>query len=93
MVVAVRKKGSRITAERIFRDVSVMGLRASRRAALTERELQSILRSSGFHEQARRGGHTRYLTYAKSRLSAGDLSKDERWIFDEVLGPGWDRTR
>ncbi len=93
LVISVRRKGAAILAERIFRDVSVLGLRSSRRAALSERELRAVFRAQGIHDQRRMGGRAKYLAFARSRLAEGDLSRDERWIFDQVLGKGWESAR
>jgi len=93
VVIAVRQKGTGVIAERIFRDVSVLGLRESRRAALSERELRAIFRAKGLYDQARMGGREKYLAFARSRLAEGDVSRDERWIFTQILGKGWEGSR
>lgn len=47
VATTVRNKEAEVTAERVFRDVSVLGLRASRLAALSEREFRAIFLAKG----------------------------------------------
>jgi hypothetical protein len=93
LVVAVEKKGAALVARIVFRDVSVMGLRESRKAGLSEAELQAVFLAQGRHDLERMGGSDPYLRFARQRLLEGEVSGDERRVFDQLLGKDWDRQR
>lgn len=92
VVIQVRRdQKKKLQAMLIFRDVSVLGLRESRQARLTESELQDLFLEYGRFELQRMGGIDRYREYASERIASGAVSQDEKWIFENILGKNWNK--
>ncbi|NDD93089.1 hypothetical protein EBZ37_13535 [bacterium] len=89
MVIAVEKVAEKFKASEVFRDVSVMGLRDSTRAGLNEIEMRAVFLEDGRFQMKELGGKENYRRYAQEQLSEQEVSKDQRWVFDQLLGKGW----
>ena len=89
VVIAVEKVAEKFKASEVFRDVSVMGLRDSTRAGLNEIEMRAVFLEDGRFQMKELGGKENYRRYAQEQLSEQEVSKDQRWVFDQLLGKGW----